>query len=170
MGDGCAMRTPKARRHRRWVRREADPSFDQGPAKERSESLPEPPRLRQLAEPSVPEARPRAERVDFARAQRGGLASDVEGVHVKEPLQRPGDMESSTEIGIRHRSTDGTTEFHTGARGLPGIFAHTHLSVVALIIGGFVAALLAIVMVVRELRPDRTESTERNEGASRYRR
>jgi len=108
--------------------------------------------------------------------QRDVPASPVERSHVEEPSpQRRGADQSMTEatVGIRRTSADGTvTDVQTGARGIPGILAQTHLWVVALVVVVCLAALLAMFMVVRELRPDsatlhetrsRTERTERFE-------
>ena len=84
-------------------------------------------------------------------------ASQVERPHVEEgPRCRDADP-SPTEatVGIRRTSADGTvTDVQTGARGLPAIVAHGHMWTLVIVVSGFVAALIAIVMVVRELRPD----------------
>lgn len=189
---------PKARR-RRSARREAD-AVDQSTVDERSDSTPqrrgrklEPmalPPPRQPAEPE-PQAIPHApgtgaESGSTAPADRRGPhnsrrdvpASLAELPHVEEPSPRRRDADPSTEaiVGIRRTNPDGTvTDVQTGARGLPAIVAHGHTWTLAIVVAGFVAALIAMVMVVRELRPDpaprgrraRTERTERFERSDR---
>jgi len=170
---------PKARRRRRSARREAD-AFDHREADERSESTPPlrgrklelmaqpPPRLPAAPKPeAIPHAPyagaenrsiAPADHLDRPSSQRDLHASHVELPNVEEPSQRrSGADPSPTEaiVGIRRTNADGTvTDVQTAARGLPAIIAHGHMWTLAIVVAGFVAALIAILMVVRELRPD----------------
>jgi len=114
----------------------------------------------------------RADRLDWHRSRRDAHASHVELPHVEETSQRRRGTDPSPPeavVGIRRTNADGTViDVQTGARGLPGIIAHGHTWTLAIVVVGFVVALIAIVMVVRELRPNpaprgtrsRTERTE----------